>query len=88
MQQVLEPKAFERLGNIRAVKPEKAVKLENIIFGNINGGKVQGKITEAMLIDLMHDMGEEEQKAAGEAVTFKRTKFDDSDEIDYDNLDL
>ena len=40
------------------------------------------------MIDLMHDMGEEEQKAAGEAVTFKRSKFDDSDEIDYDNLDL
>ena len=34
MNQILEKAAAERLGSIRAVNPEKATAVENIIIGN------------------------------------------------------
>ena len=40
------------------------------------------------MIDLLEQYNEKEDEA-GQRVDFKRPKFDDdSDEIDYDNLDL
>ena len=38
MGQILTPEAYVRLGNIAAVKPEKAERLENIIITNAQRG--------------------------------------------------
>ena len=46
MQQILSEEARIRLGNIAAVKPDRAEKLENIILTNAQRGVFQGKVTE------------------------------------------
>ena len=41
-----------------------------------------------MLIELCESFAEKENSPGKNTVEFKRKAFDDSDEIDYDNLDL
>ena len=53
MQQILSDEARIRLGNIAAVKPDKAERLENIILQNAQRGGFSGKVSEAQLIDLL-----------------------------------
>ena len=53
MGQCLDDAARVRLANIKAVKPEKAEQLENVIIGNMQRGGLQGKVTESQLIDLL-----------------------------------
>ena len=40
MNQVLDKAAATRLGGIRAVNPDKATAVENIIIGNAQSGKI------------------------------------------------
>ena len=87
MSQVLDVDALTRLSNIRAVKPEKADKLEDIIIRNAQAGKFQGKVSEAQMIDLLEQLGGIEKENEIK-VTIKKHKFDEEDELDIDNLDL
>ena len=86
MTQLLSPEAEQRLGNIAAVKPDKAERLENIIIQNAQRGVIQGKVSEPQLIDLLNQVDEVDASA----VTVERAKhrFDDDDDLDIDNLDL
>ena len=61
MSQVLAADALTRLSNIRAVKPDKADRLEDIIIQNAQRGRFQGKVSEAQMIDLLEQMGEMEK---------------------------
>lgn len=54
MEQVLTGDAKARLSNIAVVKPEKAERIENIIIQNVQTGKVNGKITDGMILDLLN----------------------------------
>ena len=81
MQQCLDNDARVRLANIAAVKPEKAEQLQNIIIGNLQQGRIQGKITEKQLIELLEEFSGKEAVAA--KVEFKRP-FDDDDDLDLD----
>lgn len=84
MDQLLSEQARVRLGNINAVKPEKAEKLEMIIIQNAQSGRFQGKVTESQLIDLMNQLSEMEEKDT--KIEIKRQKFDDDEELDIDNM--
>ena len=46
------------MNNIRAVKPEKAEKLENIIIQNAQRGVFQGKVSESQMIGLLEQVTE------------------------------
>ena len=48
------------VGNIRAVKPEKAESLEKIILQNAQRGTFQGKVSENQMIGLLEQIGEAE----------------------------
>ena len=87
MQQILSDEARKRLGNIAAVKPDRAEALESIIIQNAQRGTFQGKVTEAQMIGLLEQMTEVDNE---ERITVKRNKhaFDSDDDIDLDNLDL
>ena len=87
MQQVLSDEARIRLGNIAAVKPDKAERLENIILQNAQSGRFQGKVTEAQLIDLLEQVSGTETAQAS-TVERKAHRFDAEEELDLDNLDL
>ena len=84
MDQLLSEQARVRLGNINAVKPEKAEKLEMIIIQNAQSGRFQGKVTESQLIDLMNQLSEMEEKDT--KIEIKRQKFDDDEELDIENM--
>ena len=85
MSQCLDAVAYERIQNIRSVKPEKAEAIENIIIGNFQQGKVSGKISDAALTDLINQFND--QVGNGVQVVMKR-KNDIDDDLDLDNLDL
>ena len=68
MGQVLSNEAYIRLGNIRAVKPEKAERLENIIIQNAQRGVFQGKVSESQMIDLLEQVGQAEGESGGAGV--------------------
>jgi programmed cell death protein 5 len=67
-----------RLANIAVVKPEKAEKLQQLLIQNAQRGKVQGKVTEAQMIDLLEQVSEAEVKPAT-TIKFSRKRFDDDD---------
>ena len=52
------------MNNIRAVKPDKAERLENIVIQNAQRGTFQGKVSESQMIGLLEQIGEQEQQAA------------------------
>lgn len=87
MQQILSDEARIRLGNIAAVKPDKAERLENIILQNAQRGGFSGKVSEAQLIDLLEQVSGAETAAAS-TVERKAHRFDAEEELDLDNLDL
>ena len=87
MVQLLSDEARIRLGNIAAVKPDKAERLENIILQNAQSGRFQGKVTEAQLIDLLEQVSGAEA-ATSSTVERKAHRFDEEEELDLDNLDL
>ena len=89
MGQVLSPEAYERLGNIRSVKPEKADRLENIILQNAQRGAFQGKVSESQMIDLLEQVQQADgETGASSAVERRKHAFDDDEDLDIDNLDL
>ena len=82
MKQILSDEARERLNNIKAAKPEKAEKLQGLIIGNANTGRIQGKVTDDQLIDLIDQL---DNKMTSEvSITYQRKNLVDSD----DDLDL
>ena len=87
MQQILSHDALNRLNNIRVVKPEKALKLEQLIMQNAQRGTFQGKVSEQQLVGLLEQVGEMEKENVLK-VEIKKHRFDDEDELDIDALDL
>ena len=56
--QVLEPKARERLNNLRVVKPELAMQLEAYLAQLYQAGQIKQKITEEQLVSILKKLGE------------------------------
>ena len=90
MQSCCDSAALERLGALRVAKPEKATEVENIVIANLSRGQIQGKVNESQMIDLMRSISEKQAEETKDAVEFKRRGLggDDSDDVDWDNLDL
>jgi len=55
-----------------------------IIIQNARTGRIQGKVTESQLIDVMNQMSEIDSK--DNKIEIKRQKFDDDDDLDIDNM--
>ncbi|CAI2378694.1 unnamed protein product [Moneuplotes crassus] len=78
MKQILSTEARERLSNIQAANPKRAEQIESIIIGNARNGTIQGKVSDAQLIDLIDQF--DTKKSQETTVTFKRKNLIDSDE--------
>ncbi len=89
---VLEPEALERLNRIGLVKPDKQMRLEELILANVQRGGLKQKIDEGTFVNLLQQIergearGTTGKSGAGGSIQFKRRGFDDSD-IDLDNLE-
>jgi|LauGreDrversion4_2_1035121.scaffolds.fasta_scaffold02553_10 programmed cell death protein 5 len=93
---VLEPEALERLNRIGLVKPDKQLRLEEIIFSNVQRGAIKQKIDEGTFVSLLKQIEDtpvatvdaKPGVVAGSGIQFKRRAFDDDDDdLDLDNLD-
>ncbi|MBS3054330.1 MAG: hypothetical protein J4431_02225 [Candidatus Aenigmarchaeota archaeon] len=58
---VLEPKAKERLDNIRVVKPEVAQQLDIYLSQLYHSGQLKTKITEEQLVQILRKINEKRE---------------------------
>lgn len=87
LEQALTQEALARLGRIKMVKPEKTVAVENLVVSLVMQGKLQGKINEGKLIEMLERgarKGGQEGKQTTIKVQRKRYALDSDDEDDDD----
>jgi len=85
LDQILEPEAKERLARLAIVKQDKARAVELMLIQAAQTGKLQGKVTEGQLINMLESaQGQEKQTK----VTINRRKYFDDDEDDDNDDDL
>ncbi|EER19108.1 Programmed cell death protein, putative [Perkinsus marinus ATCC 50983] len=84
---MMEPEALERLNRIGLVKPEKQRAVENLIIQSAQSGRLQQRIDEGTLVELLEHV--EKQNGSASNIKFARKAFDDDDDsdIDLDNLE-
>lgn len=58
---ILEPKARERLSNLKLVKPQLALQLEVYLVQLYQSGQLRGKITEEQLISILRKVSEKKE---------------------------
>lgn len=58
MMQILEPKARERLSNLKTVKPEIAMQLELYLAQLYSAGQLRGIVTDAQLVQILQKLQE------------------------------
>ena len=68
------------------MKPEKASAVEALIVSMATSGKIQARITEGKLIEMLEGIGAQQSKASSISIQRKRYAFD-SDDSDDDNDD-
>ena len=62
MQQILEPKARERLANLKMVKPDMALQLQAYLAQLYQSGQIKGKINDQQLVAILHKLSAAERK--------------------------
>ena len=84
---VLDPEALERLNRIGLVKPEKQTRLEELIYANVQRGVIKQKVDEGTFVNLLQQIESQSGGTGGSKIQFKRTAFDEDDDLDLDNLE-
>lgn len=88
---VLEPEALERLNRIGLVKPEKQVRLEELILANVQRGGIKQKIDQGTFVSLLQQIEAGEKgtvsSSLSSSIKFKRRAFEEDSDIDLDNLE-
>ncbi|MBI2579086.1 MAG: hypothetical protein HYW26_05220 [Candidatus Aenigmarchaeota archaeon] len=59
--QVLEPKARERLANLKLVKPELATQLELYLAQLYQSGQIRGKINDEQMVSILKKISEKKE---------------------------
>lgn len=83
---MLAPDARERLSNIKLAKPERGEKLEMLIIQAVQAGKFQGKVTDAMLVDLVEQVTKKETDELKVEIKHKELVDSDEEELDIDAM--
>jgi len=61
MSQILEPKARERLANLKVVKPDLAMQLELYLAQLVQAGQIQGKLTDEQIVLILRKLSEKKE---------------------------
>ena len=61
MSQILEPKARERLANLKVVKPELAMQLEMYLAQLAQSGQIQSKLTDEQIVLILRKLSEKRE---------------------------
>eukprot|EP00580_Thalassiosira_gravida_P019127 CAMPEP_0201671122 /NCGR_PEP_ID=MMETSP0494-20130426/28650_1 /ASSEMBLY_ACC=CAM_ASM_000839 /TAXON_ID=420259 /ORGANISM="Thalassiosira gravida, Strain GMp14c1" /LENGTH=150 /DNA_ID=CAMNT_0048152385 /DNA_START=36 /DNA_END=488 /DNA_ORIENTATION=+ len=90
LEQAMTPDALARLRRVKLVKKERANAVESMIANMALQGKIDTKVTEGKLIEMLEGIvGAQAQKEGNSAkISFQRKKYTfDSDDDDDDNDD-
>eukprot|EP00558_Chaetoceros_sp_UNC1202_P007913 CAMPEP_0197246706 /NCGR_PEP_ID=MMETSP1429-20130617/20997_1 /TAXON_ID=49237 /ORGANISM="Chaetoceros sp., Strain UNC1202" /LENGTH=133 /DNA_ID=CAMNT_0042707435 /DNA_START=123 /DNA_END=524 /DNA_ORIENTATION=- len=85
LEQALTPEALARLGTLKLVKPGKAQAVESMIANMAMAGKIQARISEGKLIEMLEGIGAKQSKQANISIQRKRYAFDSDDDDDDDD---
>ncbi|KAK3819500.1 MAG: PDCD5-related protein [Benniella sp.] len=80
--QILDPQARERLSRVAMVKPEKARAVEDMLIQLAQSGRLQSKVNEDRVIDLLGQLSEQTQSKT--KITFQRRGDYSDDDDDFD----
>jgi len=61
MSQILEPKARERLANLKVVKPDLAMQLEMYLAQLAQSGQIQSKLTDEQIVLILRKLSEKRE---------------------------
>ena len=61
MSQILEPKARERLANLKVVKPELAMQLELYLAQLAQAGQLQSKLSDEQIVQILRKLSEKRE---------------------------
>ena len=73
------------MSRIAIVKAEKARAIEDMILQMAQRGQLKSQINEAQLIDLLENVGKQEEAKSKVSIRRKKTGFDDEDDDDDDD---
>ncbi|KAL3779388.1 hypothetical protein HJC23_000498 [Cyclotella cryptica] len=89
LEQAMTPEALARLRRVKLVKKERASAVEAMIANMALQGKIDSKITEGKLIEMLEGIVGAQQKQAADAgkihIQRKKYNFDSDDEDDNDD---
>jgi len=91
LEQAMTPDALARLRRVKLVKKDRATAVESMIANMALQGKIDTKVTEGKLIEMLEGIvGAQQQKEGNSAkISFQRKKYTfDSDEDDDNDDDL
>ena len=91
--QILEQGAKDRLARLSLVKKEKARAVEDALISAATNGKLQGKVTEVQLIQMLEQFSGSDSSSGSSqggknrvVIQRKKNNFDDDDDDDDSDL--
>lgn len=86
LQAIMAPAAKQRLATIKLTRPERAQKLEMLIIQSMKAGKLQGKVNDEMLVDLIEQLDASESKEVKVEIKHRECIDSDEEELDIDAM--
>eukprot|EP01083_Nonionella_stella_P023825 65895_1 len=83
---ILSPEARQRLSNLKMVKEDRAIQIENMLIQQSQSGSISGKVSEDHVRMLLEQLSENDAKKKTKVKIDRKKLVDDPDEVDLDNL--
>eukprot|EP01125_Pyxidicula_operculata_P009077 TRINITY_DN29_c2_g1_i1.p1 TRINITY_DN29_c2_g1~~TRINITY_DN29_c2_g1_i1.p1 ORF type:complete len:123 (-),score=38.92 TRINITY_DN29_c2_g1_i1:80-448(-) len=81
--QLLTPEARERLNRVALVKPDKAKMVENHIIMQAKSGRLNEKVSEDLLIQMLDSLNTQEEQHKPKVEIKRRKATEDSDDDNF-----
>lgn len=85
LEQALSAEALARLGTIKLVNPKKASAVESLVLSMAMSGKIDSRISENKLIEMLEGIGAKQSQPANINIHRKKYQFDSDDDDDDDD---
>eukprot|EP00485_Elphidium_margaritaceum_P003327 CAMPEP_0202691646 /NCGR_PEP_ID=MMETSP1385-20130828/6302_1 /ASSEMBLY_ACC=CAM_ASM_000861 /TAXON_ID=933848 /ORGANISM="Elphidium margaritaceum" /LENGTH=377 /DNA_ID=CAMNT_0049347085 /DNA_START=985 /DNA_END=2120 /DNA_ORIENTATION=+ len=83
---ILSPEAAQRISNLKMVKEDRAIEIENMLIQQSQSGIISGKVSENHVKQILEQLSEKEAKKKTSVKIDRKILVDDKDEPDLDNL--
>jgi len=83
---ILSPEAAQRISNLKMVKEDRAIEIENMLIQQSQSGIISGKVSENHVKQILEQLSEKEAKKKTSVKIDRKILVDDENEPDLDNL--